>query len=124
MQTITITNPETGRQNACRAWFVEPKKVLVDIKAGATAKQISWKLLSDDEAYGEMQATEDGDSARNNFALHIFENALDWGLGLAIIRLMVQAAKLGKRPKPFYILANRKGDIFYKFCNGKIVKAS
>ena len=123
MHTLTITNPKTNRKNICRAWRIDPRKVICafNTKRFRTAKDLSWALLSDDESVADMEATQYGDAAECNFALSIFETALDWTLGLAVLRLIESCPK-GKILKPFTLCANRNGDVFYLFQSGKILQ--
>ena len=110
MYHTTITN----RRNQVRAWPVNPRAVMAKLKSGEwqSAKDISFALLDDDESIQEMQNEEYGDSAQSNFALNIFENALDWTLGLAVINMLKACAAKGKWPKPFSVAVNRAGDVF------------
>ena len=116
MYYTSIRNPKTGRANRVKAWHINPRAVLDEIKAGAEARDISWRLLSDDQSIQELQETayeEEG----SNFGLSIFENALDWSLGLAVVRFIHAFLKYRKcLPAPFSVVATRKGDIF---CVGK-----
>lgn len=115
MQTLTIINPKTDRQNIVRAWLINPREVVNRIKAGQyrSARDISLALLSDDESIQLMERTQYGDYSRNNFALSIFENALDWRLGLAVLDLIDACIRQYRRlPKPFYVAVNRSGDVF------------
>jgi hypothetical protein len=56
-----------------------------------------------------------GEDAGSNWALNVFEGALDWGLGLGILRWLESYAKnFGTRyvPKKLIVGVNRKGDVF------------
>ena len=113
MYTTTITNPTTNRQNKVKVWEIETKLALQIVKSDGV-KGLSWHLLSEKEAIATMEQTAHGDSANNNFALNIFENALDWGLGLKVVAYLQAYANTypGKQPKIVRVAANRKGDCF------------
>ena len=121
MYHTEIRNPRTGRINRVRAWQIAPRAVVDACKAGATARDISWSLLSDEQAYQEMKDTEYGDDGGSNFALGIFENALDFTLGMAVvwmIRLFISQRQ--KLPAPFSVVATRKGDVFCVGISGTV----
>lgn len=124
MKTITIQNPKTSRQIRVRAWDVDTKATLHKFATGEfeTARDLSWALLNDDQAILAVEETQYGDAAENNFGLSIFENALDWTLGLAAIRYM-QSAPKGKRVKPFTVACSRKGDVYIITNSGQVVAA-
>ncbi len=116
----TIVNPETGRTNRVRCWRLNPRAAYEDLKANGV-KAFSWKLLSDDQSIQLMEDQEAGDSADTNWSLHIFENALDWALGIRVanfIDLFITHRKA--LPAPFEVAVNRKGDIFIIGKSGKI----
>lgn len=123
MFQTTITNPNTNRINKVYAWTVAPKTFWNDLKTGElTPKQLSWKLLNDDQSIQVMDDSQYGDSACQNFALSVFENALDWSLGLAIVRYCNAMVSQRKTlPKPFTVMVTRKGDVFIKTFSGKIL---
>lgn len=121
MQTTTITAPNTGRQLRVRAWQVEPRKLAEAVTSGQSARDISWALLSDDEAFGEMRAEQHGDEASRNFALSIFENALDFRLGSAALSYVQTALRqFGRYPKPFTLAIDRRGDIYIVGAGGRV----
>jgi hypothetical protein len=81
-------------------------------------------LLNDDQAIQTMRDEEYGDCAQCNFAIAIFEQALDWRLGLTVIQVIRSIVKQTKKlPKPFELAVNRKGDIFVLFSSGRIWQA-
>ncbi len=113
MHTQTIINPKTNRKNAVKCWNVETRKV-IDILRNGNIKDVSWALLSDNESIEAMEETQHEDSGRTNFALNIFENALDWRLGIAVVNVIKGIkAQTGKYPTRFTIAANRNGDLFF-----------
>lgn len=113
MQVVKITNPHSGRNVSARVWTIEPRPFIEAVKEGKSVRDISWELLSDNEAYCTMEAEAQGDEARSNFALSIFENALDWRLGQAALRYINIAIKAHRKlPKPFKVACTRSGDIF------------
>lgn len=87
MNTMTITNPDTNKSVSVRVWDVDTKAALESIRADGV-KAFSWSLLSQKHSVRAMETTESGDSAANNFALNVLENALDWSLGLAVHRFI------------------------------------
>jgi hypothetical protein len=111
--TSTITNPTTGKQNAVKVWDINVPALYADLLAGKlTAKSLSLSLLGDDTSYQTMQQTEYGDSANNNWSLAIFEQALDWSIGLKILDFIIACAKAHKRFKSFKVAVTRNGDVF------------
>jgi len=107
----TITNPKTNRTNSVKCWEIQPREAIAKLTT-VGAKAYSWELLSEPEAVAEMESTSDGDSARSNFALSVLENALDWGLGLAVLHFIRASVQNKKMPKPFTLAVNSRGDIF------------
>lgn len=107
----TIVNPKTNRTNNVRCWKIEPRQAISEL-GQLGVKAYSWKLLEEPEAVEDMEAEQYGDQASNNFALSVFENALDWRLGLAVHNFIRGFVKLRKLPKPFDVAVNHKGDIF------------
>lgn len=122
MYTQTIINPTTNRKNIVKCWSVDGHKAMDILKAGGSAKDIGWALLSDSESITAMDDTQHGDSSDNNFALNVFETALDWGLGLAVVNVLKIKAAQGKFPRRFTIAANRNGDVFFIGKNGAAVR--
>jgi hypothetical protein len=121
MRHERIVNPTTGRQLRVRSWHIDPKPFLAWTTAHqATARDISWKLLSERASVAEMEATDGGDAAHSNFALHVFENALDWSLGLAVLQVFRACHARGKLPKPFDILTSQGGQIYWRGASGTI----
>jgi len=115
MATKTIQNPKTSRQVKVRVWSIETKALMEDLKAGRikTAKDLSWKLLSEHHSLSAMERSQAGDSAANNFALNVLENALDWSLGMAVLNFIRDCRKqLNGVPKTFEVAASRSGDVF------------
>lgn len=108
----TITNPKTNRTNSVKCWEIQPREAIAELTKAGGVKAYSWKLLSEPEAVAEMESTLDGDSARSNFALSVLENALDWGLGLAVLNFIRASVQNKKMPKPFTLAVNSRGDIF------------
>ena len=119
MATTTIQNPATKRNINVRVFDVENRVVsdalLAAHKDGKTmsAKDISWMLLNQQHSVAAMERTEGGDSAANNFALNVLENALDWSLGIAVLNFRKDArAVWGRVPRTYKVAAARNGDIF------------
>lgn len=120
----TITNPKTNRQNKVTGWHIDATEVYNNFKNGTfkTARDLSWALLNDDQSIQKMEDEQYGDSGSNNFALRIFEQALDWSLGLTVLQCIDAHIKARKSyPKQFDVLATRKGDVFIRYTSGRIV---
>lgn len=113
--TSTITNPKTKRNVKVRVWTLKSQAIRDGFKDGTfkTAKDLSWALLNDKNSLQAMEREEGGDSASNNYALSVLEGALDWGLGLAVVRLFKDFVDIKRRvPETFKLAATRKGDVF------------
>lgn len=121
MFRATIQNPDTQRTLRVVGWHVQPKEVLGWVKEGLTAKDISWKFLNDRKVEKLMKSEEYGDCSSNNFALSVFENALDWSIGLCILRLIRGCVANKKIPKPFDLLVDRKGTCYAKLSSGRVI---
>lgn len=116
MYHVRIENPKSGRMCAARVWDIHPSGLFREIGKAAfqSAKELSWHLL--EEGTIDMAAEMDGDCAANNFSLSIFENALDWRIGFAILGILrlYQKRNPGYAPKRLRIAVNRAGDLFYR----------
>lgn len=124
MKTITIVNPKTGRENKVRAWAVQPRELLRLKKAGVwtSMKDLSWLFLNDAASIRAMEKELDGDSASSNFALSIFENALDYGIGMEVCRYIDGCVRAsGRYPKPFQVAVSRSGNIFIITASGRVI---
>ena len=93
------------------------------MKSGKSTNDYSWKLLSDKASTRAAKEEIDGDSAPTNFALSIFENALDWRLGATVLQYVNHYLKSQKLPKPFKLGVARNGDIYIVQSNGRIILA-
>lgn len=111
MTTMTITHPTSRKEIKVRAWDIETKAASAQLRADGV-KAFSWSLLSQKHSLKAMEATEGGDSASNNFALNVLENALDWSLGLAVLNFLRDALAVKKCPRTFRVAASKKGDVF------------
>ncbi len=121
MYTDKITNPKTGKQNKCYRWDVDTIKALGILKA-SDVRALSWALLSDDQSLETMERQQDGDAASNNFALSVFENALDWGLGLKVFNyLQAYRNARGTYPRVVRLACNRQGDVFVLNKTGSVI---
>jgi hypothetical protein len=87
---------------------VVPVDVFAFLKAkpGRSARDVSFFLL--DQVAGEEDFAE-GESADDNLALRVIEEALDWSIGMKVLGLLQAYAKIGKRPKPFTLKVGRGG---------------
>lgn len=121
MHIETIVNPTTNRPNRMRVWTIRGRSIIDALLSEnpPTAKDVSWSLLSDDGAYQELVETQDGDTSETNFALSIFEDALDWTLGLAVIGFIRDCVKEYKRyPRTFRVAVNHRGQVFILYRSG------
>lgn len=120
MKTQKHVNPKTGRAVTMRVWDVDTRKAIDLINSGG-AKALSWAMLSDDESLAAMDDEQSGDSADSNFALNVFENALDWALGLKVIDFL-QACKtqFGRYPKRASVACTHSGDVYIVLRNGTL----
>ena len=121
---MKILNPETNKEvSVVSLGEVNPKEVIAKIKDGAGAKEISWMFLSRKSSERAMAKSLGGDCAENNFSLRIFEQALDWSIGVSVIGIIRNTYQLHKRiPKPFNLFVSRKGETFGKLQSGKTIK--
>jgi hypothetical protein len=115
-----FVNPRTARENKVRLFRVAPREIVrrVRTKELLTARDISFFVMSQESI---DEGDEEGDSTETNFALSVFENALDWTIGLAVLEYLRQARSGRKLPKPFEVLVNRSGDVFLRTFSGKIL---
>lgn len=122
MFNTTIVNPTTGRNNTVKGWKVSASALYEDLKAGnVTAKKLSWSLLDDNQSYQAMENSSYGDTQDNNWSLAIFEQGLDWAIGLKILDFIIAIAKAGKKTRDFEVLVTRKGDVFIRLQSGKLL---
>lgn len=120
MYTETIQNPKTGRQITVRCWNVSTVEALKLI-GNDGVKALSWALLNDSESVQTMEQEQHGDEARNNFALSVFEHALDWSLGMKIYAyLQSYRAQTGKLPRQTKVVCTRNGDVYVMLKNGQL----
>jgi hypothetical protein len=111
MSTLSITNPATNKTIGVRVFAVETAAAVRMLNTEGV-KALSWSLLSQKHSVDAMERSEGGDTACNNFALSIFENALDWSLGLAVRNFITDARAVKRCPKAFKVGVSRKGDVF------------
>lgn len=116
MYYATITNPKSGRSNNVRVMPITGQSVydILRSKTEPSARDISWALLDQRECLDDMSEEMGGDSARSNFALSVFENALDFRLGMAVMHYIkaVRESSGGRRPTIIRAAVNRSGDVF------------
>jgi hypothetical protein len=107
---------------ACDVFHVVPRELLAWTKAhkSAGAKGIGLYLLGQARSLARA-AREDGDSARSNYALRVFEEAYDWRLGLSVLRVLQVFSAKHKLPKPFDLCVPRTGPLFARFASGSVV---
>lgn len=75
-------------------YTVNPRNVLATVKAGGSAKDVGLGILADSEESGNA-----------------WEQALDWGLGLAAVKVIGQIQRRYNRlPKPFTIEVDAQGN--------------
>lgn len=123
MQLMRIKSPNNGAEFCVRAWDIVPRDILNKFKTGEykSARDLSWALLSDTQSTQLMEDTLDKDSAPSNFALHVFENALDWNLGIVVTRIIKDALKQKRIPKPFKVAVDRRGDVWTIHPSGTVI---
>lgn len=126
MYKTTITNPKTNRENRLDVYPVNVASVRALLRDGTikTARDLSWLMLEQDERLGAVSWLDDSDTiqAAESRALRIFEQALDWGLGLAALGFMRAVRKEYNRyPKDFAVGVNGKGDTFILDARGNVI---
>ena len=111
-----ITSPKTGRQNRVRVWAIHPSRLYQTLGKAAfqDARELSWHLL--EESIDDMAAEQHGDCSQRNFALSVFENALDWRIGHTVQGVLsnYQKHRPGFVPRRLFLAINRSGDVFYR----------
>lgn len=116
MTTMTLTNPKTNRKMTARLFDVDNKAMtafLVENQGTVSARDMGLKILSDAKTQRAMARTMGGESARTNLALNVLENALDWSLGLAVLKFRMDCRRAKKQvPEKFQVAASAKGDVF------------
>lgn len=122
MNTMQIKSPKSNRTITVRAWDIDPRAVLASFKSGElkSARDLSWKLLNEKGSVAAMGREMDGEAASSNFALSVFENALDWSLGLKVLAHIRGAVAVKRMPKPFKVAASRGGDVFIIGASGTV----
>lgn len=123
--TQRIQHPTTGKMVAVDSFPVAPREVLTLLKAypGSTAKDIGLWLLGEARSAARMRQEMSGEGRYDNYALRSFENALDWSLGIAVLRILqAYRDKYRRLPKPFELLATRPGAILARFSTGQVVE--
>lgn len=122
MKTTTIENPKSGCEIRVRVWDVAPRAVIAKLRSGewGSARDLGLALLGDDQSFDAMDESAEGDSASSNFALAVFEHALDWGLGLRALAYIASAPK-GRVVRPFRVACARNGDVFIITNSGKVL---
>ena len=122
----TIVNPATNRSIDVYAWPIAPREIVDKLRTKEikSARELSWRLLNDKEAGMEIEEDLEapGDSSETSFALNIVENALDWTLGLAVLRFLRIFAAEKKLPHPFEVACSRSGDVFIITGSGRVLK--
>lgn len=121
MYHTAIVNPKTNKKNVVRVFSIETNEA-VKILNKDGVKALSWELLNQPESVSDMEKELYGDHSTTNFALSVFENALDFQLGLTVFHyIKAVRAQYGKSPKIVRIAVNRKGDTFIISKNGEII---
>ena len=123
---LKTTETIQGKARKVYAWEINPRETYNAFKNGKlkSAKDLSWALLNDDKSLQVMDSQQYGDNAESNFALSVFENALDWTLGMVVVRFLEVFTSQKKLPKPFRVFCTRKGDVFIKTNSGRIYDSS
>lgn len=113
MYISKIVNPKTHKNNKVKVFEISSKEA-ISILNKEGVKALSWELLSQKESVQVMENQFSGDSANNNFALSVFENALDFSLGMLVHAYLKHftAKYVGKVPVTVRIAVNRSGDCY------------
>lgn len=116
-----------GKIIKVKAFSVVPTEIrnfINELKAKGAShilQSLSFAML--DSAKKIMKQEQYGDSRNNNFALSMFENALDHRMGWAValyIDATIDAYK--KLPKPFNLCVRANGDLYIETSSGRISK--
>jgi len=83
-------------------------------------KALSAHLFS--QALPELEKTLEGDSGEKNWALLIFEEALDWRVGCGVLYIIKAALEKKGLPKPFEVLIDSRGRATAKFPSGREIE--
>lgn len=112
-----IVNPTTNREIHVRTFTIKSIDVQNEYKRSKSAQSVGFMIL--EQAIDLMKDTVDGDSSERNFGLSVFENALDFRLGMIGIDLWKIAIR-DKKHKILRIGISRKGDI-YSMQSGRLI---
>ena len=121
----TVLNPFTNRENAVRVFPIVTREAVAIVKRDGV-KALSWAILNQAEALADCEAEMAGDSAANNFALGIFEHALDWGMGLAVVAYLKSFAAQypGRQPKTVRVAVSKGGQVFIVNAENRVLYAT
>lgn len=109
METMNIE--VKGRTVKAIAWTLDTKETVAYLK-DHSVKDLSWKMLSDKKAQAKAAREMDGESATTNFALNIFEKALDITLGLTAFQFIRDRLAIKRCPRTFRVAVTNKGNVF------------
>jgi hypothetical protein len=109
METMNIE--VKGRTVKAFTWTLDTKETVAYLK-DHSVKDLSWKMLSDKKAQAKAAREMDGESATTNFALSIFEKALDITLGLTAFQFIRDRLAIKRCPRTFRVAVTNKGDVF------------
>lgn len=120
----TFTN-NAGRERRLACWTIKTADVKEAFasKRFKTAKDLGWSMLADKESTARLErdCTKGDDVPGGNFALRVFEQALDWSLGLAATRFITDLAKVRKVAPEFQVGVDRKGETYILLASGRVL---
>ena len=100
---------------------VRPREILSSLGEGfSDPRDIAHHLLLQQGDLLEQEMG--GEDAAGNFALAVFEQALDWRIGLTVQQLIAEAvcgSNGRKIPKPFLLEVDRRGKITVVLASGR-----
>jgi hypothetical protein len=100
---------------------VVPRELLQRRDLLRDPRRLSWYLLR--QAEDLLEEEQDGDAAERNLALAVFEQALDWRIGLAVLGVLQVALRRRRPPKTFALEISRNGSIAVVLPSGRRVEA-
>ncbi len=96
---------------------VTPRELLKERDLFRDPRRLSWHLLR--QAEDVLEEEQDGDAAERNLGLAVFEQALDWRIGLAVLEVFRAAVERRRIPKPFRVEITRSGRITVLLPSGR-----
>lgn len=109
METMNIE--VRGRAVKAFTWTLDTTETVAYLKTHSV-KDLSWKMLSEKKALAKASREMGGEAATTNFALSIFEKALDITLGLTAFQFIRDRLAIKRCPRTFRVAVTGKGDVF------------